>query len=250
MRQRPVSHVRGYLLLCSHMRGYTTLLGHILGSHSQITGYAEMHRRLRDRVDLQQLAVAVSRQGRKSYHQRYVFDNLLHNHLPISGRVLRRGDVHPLVMVREPRATIESILRLKARYIEEVSVAEQYYIERLTRLQQIVLQSRGTACFLQAEALIEQSERVLSFLGHWLQLEEPLQPDYQRFQHTGKRRLGDSSAAIHSGRILSVEERASSQNREPSRQIGSAEVDRAEQAYRDFMQFVSVQVAADKAVFA
>ena len=246
MNNRPVSGVRGYLLLCIHMRAYTTLLGHIFGSHPQITGYAEMHRRLRNQQELHQLARQVARQSRKDYRQRYVFDNLLHNHLSISGKVLRRPDLYPLLMVREPVATIESILRLQARFIDRVEVAEQYYIERLQRLQQIILQRGGEVLFLQGEAVVQQSERVLQRLSEWLQLEQPLSSDYQRFQHTGKRKLGDSSAHIHSGRILSDAERA--RDRTPLLQSG--EVARSEAAYQRFMAFVSVEIAADKTVLA
>ena len=32
---------RNYIFLLSHVRGYTTLLSHILGSHREISGYAE-----------------------------------------------------------------------------------------------------------------------------------------------------------------------------------------------------------------
>ena len=32
---------RKYIFLLSHIRGYTTVLGHILGSHREISGYAE-----------------------------------------------------------------------------------------------------------------------------------------------------------------------------------------------------------------
>jgi hypothetical protein len=242
----PISAVRGYLLLCSHMRAYTTLLGHILGSHPEITGYAEMHLRLRNQQELHQLARQVARQSGKDYRQRYVFDNLLHDHLPIAGKVLRRPDLYPLVMVREPVATIESILRLQARYIHRVEVAEQYYIGRLQRLQQLILQCRGKALVVQGEALVEDSERVLRRLSGWLQLQSPLRSDYQRFQHTGKRRLGDSSAHIHSGRILTDAERSSGR----AALLETGAVARSEQAYRAFMEFVSVEVAADKTVLA
>lgn len=246
MRNRPVSHVRGYLLLCSHMRAYTTLLGHIFGSHPQITGYSEMHMRLRNQQELHQLARQVARHCRKECRNRYVFDNLLHDHLSLSGKVLRREDLYPLVMVREPKATIESILRLKARFIEDVAVAEQYYIERLERLKQVVLLSRGRALFLQGEALVQRTDAVLEQLSGWLQLEQPLSSEYQRFQHTGKRKLGDSSAHIHSGRVLSEAER--SVDRLPLLQAG--EIRRAEAAYQQFMEFVSVEIAADKTVLA
>jgi len=241
-----ISGVRGYLLLCSHMRAYTTLLGHILGSHDQITGYSEMHMRLRNQQELHRLALQVARHSRKHYRNRYVFDNLLHDHLPITGKVLRRHDVYPLVMVREPKATIESILRLKARFIEEVSVAESYYIARLERLKQTILLSEGSSLFMQGEALIERSDAVLQQLAEWLQLDTPLRGDYQRFQYTGKRKLGDSSIHIHSGRIVSERER--SDQRSPLLQAG--EVSRSEDAYQQFLEFASVNVAADKTVLA
>ncbi len=246
MKNHPVSAVRGYLLLCSHMRAYTTLLGHILGTHPQITGYAEMHMRLRNRQELHQLARQVARQSRKDYRQRYVFDNLLHNHLPISGKVLRRPDVYPLLMVREPVATIGSILRLKARFIDQVEEAERYYIERLQQLKRLIQQRKGEVLFLQGETVVERSELVLQQLSDWLQLDQPLSQAYQRFEHTGKRKLGDSSVHIHSGRILSESERKLNQ----VSLVDSDEVGRSVAAYREFMEFVSVEIAADKTVLA
>lgn len=246
MSHPPVSCVRGYLLLCSHMRAYTTLLGHILGSHPQITGYTEMHTRLRNQQELHKLARQVARQSRKNFQNRFVFYNLLHNHLPVSRKVLCRPDVYPLLMVREPVATIESILRLQARFIGRVEEAEQYYIERLQQLGKMIRQRGGEVLFLQGEAVVQRSDAVLQRLSGWLQLDQPLSQTYQCFEHTGKRKLGDSSAHIHSGRILSESER--SKDRTPLLQPG--EVARSEVAYREFMEFVSVEVAADKTVFA
>lgn len=246
MKRITPSQVRGYLLLCSHMRGYTTLLGHIFGSHPEITGYAEMHRRLRNRQELHRLAQRVAQQSRKSYRQRYVFDNLLHNHLPISQQVLRRSDVYPLLMVRAPKPTIESILRLQARFITSVEEAERYYVERLQQLQRIVEISAGKAMFLQGEALIQRTDETLQQLGNWLQLGTPLQQDYQRFQHTGKRKLGDSSDHIHAGRILSEAER----KHEGALTITAAQIPRAEVAYEQFMDWLPSQITADKTVLA
>ncbi len=241
-----VAGVRGYLLLFSHMRAYTTLLGHIFGSHPQITGYCEMHMRLRNQQELHRLARAVARRSRKHYRDRYVFDNLLHNHLPIGRKVLRRNDLHRLVMVRHPRATIESVLRLQARYISEVGEAERYYLERLERLKRIVIESDGECLFMQGEALVQRTDEVLQTLSEWLQLEQPLSSEYQRFQHTGKRRVGDSSAHIHTGRVVSEAERA--QDREPL--IQGVDIERAEEGYQRFMEWILSQLAADKTVLA
>ncbi len=244
-RQAPVAGVRGYLLLLSHMRGYTTLLGHILGSHPDITGYCEMHSPLRRQSELHRLAKAVAGRSRKGYRHRYVFDNLLHNRLEVSRRVLRRTDVWPLVMVREPIATIDSILRIGARFITTVTAAEEYYLQRLKRLQQLLRWCEGEVFFLQAEALVEQSDDTLRQLHQWLGLDEPLSSEYQCFQHTGKRRLGDSSKHIHAGRILSFDERGAA--RAPL--FSPVVVGRSVEAHQSLLRWVRRELAADKTVF-
>ncbi len=228
------------------MRGYTTLLGHILGSHPQITGYCEMHMHLRNHHDLHHLAHQVARRSRKGFHDRYVFDNLLHDHLMVGRKVLRRSDLHPLFMIREPQATIESILSLQARYIRRVAEAERYYLQRLGRLKGMIELCGGDLLFLQAEALVECTDATLQRLSSWLQLDSPLSADYQRFQHTGKRRVGDSSANIHAGRVLSPAERITSRQFT----VDAGEIKRAREGHQAFMEWVSVELPADKTVFA
>jgi hypothetical protein len=242
-----VSGVRGYLLLFSHMRAYTSLLGHIVGSHAEITGYSEMHLRLRDQRALHKLAQQVARRSQKNYRGRYVFDKLLHNHLDTRRKVLRRNDVYPLIMVRHPKETIESILRLKARFIDHPGVAEQYYLQRLQQLRQVVQWCDGECLFIQGEALVDQTDRVLEKITQWLQLESPLNSQYDRFQHTGKRRLGDSSEHIFAGKVLPMEARK--RDDQDALDLDLGEISGAVAAYEAFLAFISGEVAADKTVF-
>ena len=245
MKTVTVSRGGGYLLLFSHMRAYTSLLGHIVGSHPEVSGYSEMHLRLRSHRELHQLALQVARRSRKNYQDRFVFDKLLHNHLDTRRKILQRGDVHPLVMVRRPQETLASILRLKARFIDELSVAEHYYVERLQRLREVVRWCGGECLFIEGEALIRQTDRVLALMTDYLQLSSPLDSHYETFQHTGKRRLGDSSGNIFAGKILQSSERSHDSAVVEEQQMG-----RSIDAYHEFLEFISREVAADKTVFA
>ena len=56
----------GYLFVVGHMRSYSSLLAHILGSHPRIVGYAEMHQKYRNVLDLLELTRKVERTCDKS----------------------------------------------------------------------------------------------------------------------------------------------------------------------------------------
>ena len=84
------------------MRSYSTLLGHLIGSHPQVTGYAEQHRSYRSFVDLTELRYGIWKLSDYEVKGDYLFDKILHNKHIISDDVLERRDVLPIYGIREP----------------------------------------------------------------------------------------------------------------------------------------------------
>jgi hypothetical protein len=64
---------------------------------------------------------------------RYVLDKILHPQA-LDERVLRRKDVRVIGIVREPEASIASILAIRAGGIDSIESAIAYYEERMETL--------------------------------------------------------------------------------------------------------------------
>ncbi len=207
---------RSYLFLLSHIRGYTTVFSHILGSHPEISGYAETWISYRTVVDLYKLRFTVCNQGNFKPGARYFLDKILHNRLSISPATLQRNDIQYLFMIREPVATLKSMLALRRKYEMEgrpikicpipatVSDAVSHYAERLTMLADIGTQLRQLgkrALVIQAEDLIADPKPVLSCLQKFLSLHSPLDEHYSVFDRTGTWHWGDPSEFIRKGKI-------------------------------------------------
>lgn len=193
---------KGFIFLFSHMRAYTSVLSHVIGSHPDITGYSEMHQKIRYYPELMWLSKRVQELNDKAVANRYVYNKILHDH-QIGNRILDRKDVKALVMIREPLQTIESIIKIGAGGITTVDHAKQYYIQRLQSLRQLLERRDGNCCYLDGQALITDTSRSLSVLSEYLQLTPPLSEHYSIFSNTGKPKFGDPSKNIMSGKILS-----------------------------------------------
>ncbi len=192
---------RGFILLCSHMRARTTLLSHIVGSHPSVCGYAELHQKLRGWPDLLELSAKAEDASGKTAAHRYVLDKIVHN-LPIRQKVLDRDDVSIIVMVREPRQTIESILKIKAGGIRDLDGACDYYAARLAALRDLIDRRRGRVFYLDSEALVDKTAATLSALSSRLAIAPRLSENYGLFKHTGQPKYGDMSENIRLGRIV------------------------------------------------
>ena len=86
-------------------------------------------------------------------------------------------------------------------YTDEEEVAD-YYIKRLKKLETIAKRSKGKAPFIEGKQLIEQPEQTLHFISKYLQLQQPLQKEYDTFSLTGTVGLGDPSEHIKTGKIV------------------------------------------------
>jgi len=93
-------HTGSFLFVVSHMRSFSSLLCHILGSHPEISGYAEMHLSYLGRPDLDRLARKVREMTDNAPLRRYVLDKLLHNYRQLMPRVFERPDVKIVFLLR------------------------------------------------------------------------------------------------------------------------------------------------------
>jgi hypothetical protein len=197
---------RSYILVLGHMRSYSSLLCHILGSHPEIAGYAEMHLAYRNVLDLLRLRARVFRSLGCVLPGRFVLDKVLHDEYVVAPSILRRQDVHAIVVVRRPAESIQSVLAMGKRipsvaWYSDVDAAVDYYVKRLRSL--ATVRQHASHCLLvRAEDVVQETSRALAEVAQFLGLEQGLTEEYDIFPHTGDQGWGDDSAAIRSGRVV------------------------------------------------
>jgi hypothetical protein len=204
-------HAGRYLFVVSHMRSFSSLLCHILGSHPEISGYAEAQLSYFGRLDLQRLARKVQRTTGNPALGRYVLDKILHNDREIAPEVLDRPEMKVLFLLRNAGDTFRSLLNMsnargsKGKYSDPARVSD-YYVTRLRQLENYCAQLGGNAFFLESERLISDTDRVLAEVSRWLELGEMLKADYRTFRFSGAPGHGDPSPTILTGKVVRSEE--------------------------------------------
>ncbi len=196
---------RDRIFLLSHMRANTSLFGHILGSNPHIEGYYELHESYQKPADFVLTKKKYYRSHCPKKGATYLFDKLLHNHHALNESLLKKED-RLIIMIREPAATVKSILKIFAdkpdsRWADRDS-AELYYIERMEELRRLSGVLKGWYFFLKSEDLILNTEHTLQVLSRFLELPTPLSERYEKFSKTGQRGFGDSSSNIVSGKVI------------------------------------------------
>jgi hypothetical protein len=216
------------LFLVSHMRGFTSLLSHLLGSHPEVSGYFESHASYHEVTDLLKLRATLDATDGLSGNEKWIVDKLLNIELEISDAILAREDVSLLFMLREPRATLKSLIATRERYGWRLdrNEAETYYF---TRLQQIAALARRAAggYYLDAEAIVDDTGHALAQLSRALRLSTPLQPNFETRSMTAKLGLGCPSDYIKQGRIVREREHYDEID------IDAGLLARAQRAYRE-----------------
>jgi hypothetical protein len=196
---------RRYIFVLSHMRSYSSLFCHILGSHEDVAGYAEMHQRYANRLDLMRLRMRVFRSLEGELRGRFVLDKILHNEYSVSETLINYTAVYPIFLLRRPEDAVTSIVRMGKRiqgeWYSDPSAAVDYYVTRLHELARLARRIRTRFLFLKAENLITTPESTLRLVAAFLDLAEPLEESYSLFKHTGKPGWGDDSDEILQGRI-------------------------------------------------
>ena len=214
------------------MRAYSSLIGHILGSHPEIDGYYEMHISYQNNRDLIKQETVYSQQESFKSGSHFLFDKLLHNKYKLNLQQLELKQPRILVTLRSPEKTIKSIIHLfqkkeQQRLYANPQEATKYYIQRLQQLSEFCQINSQLYYYFDAELIRSNSTAMLATLTQWLQLEPPLNEQYQLFSKTGKSGAGDSSKSIQSGKIVS------STNSYSNIEISDDLLESAEQAYRE-----------------
>lgn len=197
---------RRYLFVFSHMRSYSSLLCHILNSSPEIDGYVEMHKPYTKQLELLELMLRVRSTTGTRLKGRYVVDKVLHNY-EMSPQILRRSEVYALYSVRDPEQAVRSIIamglrRKKPDWKSDPEKVVNHYIRRLQRMEQQSAHTKQRSLFFEAQALIDDTDRVLAGITKFLGLKEPLKPQYKTAEMTGKPGMGDASSFISTGEIV------------------------------------------------
>jgi hypothetical protein len=194
------------LLVYGHMRSGSSLLVHILNTNPEIVGYGETHFRYEEPRDFAVNAFDILRSfSRWRLKERYILDKVLGKKLGPSPDLLLRRSTRTILLLRRPEETLPSVLGRGLANQDTPEKALAYYVERLEdirRLASSVPHRQWT--FVRYDELVDSAPRVLQRLTEFLELREPLRQDYDRMWSTGRRRIGDSSPAISTGRIVSV----------------------------------------------
>lgn len=196
-----------YLFLISHMRSYSTLISHLLGSSEEINGYKENHLSYRSTGDLIHLRYRTQQAIEARLDGTYILDKILHNHAEISPKMLKKDTIHILFTIRKPVETVKSIINMGSKlvdvewYRDEDQVAG-YYEGRLQKMCEYAKLVGKRGAYLDAEAILNHPEEVVSRLSGWLQLNKPLDTEYQTFKHSGQPFHGDPSKNILEGKII------------------------------------------------
>ena len=200
---------REYVFVLGHMRSYSSVLCHVLGSHPEISGYAEMRLAYRRPRDLVRLRARVAGSLGAAPRGRLVLDKILHNPYAVAAHMLDGASaINPIFLVRRPAETLPSIVRMAERLGYErwtgVEAAAAYYADRLAGLERLGGQCQS-ALVLRAEELITDTTATLEAIARFLQLREPLTSQYSTFPDTGVAGKGDYTDALRSGEILQLE---------------------------------------------
>lgn len=195
-----------YLFIFSHMRSRSSVLSHILGSNPGICGYRELHRSYINRLDLVKMRIQLYQELKTNIDQKYLLDKILHNNCIVSPKVFKIAKPKVLFLLREPQGTIQSITKYMGYFRERTKYQNpqeglNYYRARLACIEKYAREINCDSFFLDSDDTIENTDTVLENLSNWLQLDVPLDKNYQTFQKTGIAGHGDASPAIQTGTV-------------------------------------------------
>lgn len=195
-----------YILLLGHMRSYSTLLSHILGSHSEISGYTELHQSYLQPDDLKIMKHKITFAYEKKISTPFLLDKVLHNRYKVDLNFIQAPQVKVLIIIRQPDETVRSIIQMShdivsMRQFGDPNIALHYYENRLQQLIHYAQNTPKSMLFIEGEKLLQQSDVTLEKIRVFLDLRTPLNSEYSIYRLTGKMFYGDSSPEISSGKI-------------------------------------------------
>lgn len=191
------------LLILGHMRSGSSLLTHLLVNNPEIAGYGESQLFYASAADFKALSLKVywSVRGLRMDHT-YILDKILHSPRLEDIKILQSDFIRVVFLLRQPTATIASLLKLKPHWNEEQAM--EYYTSRLEALEMYAqtINDPRRSFFLTYSNIINQSEDTLRAIQNFLGLRMPLSEHYQLTRKTGMKGIGDSSENIKAGKIL------------------------------------------------
>lgn len=196
---------KNYLFILSHMRSRSSLLSHLLGSHPEICGYGELHYDYPSRTSLFKMHLELFKDLNDINESKYYLDKVLHNSFVISNKILCNPKVHILVLFREPKATLRSLVEMgeatnKPEYSDTDKML-QYYIKRISYLIDIS-KKYPKVRLIESDTVVKNTAHTLKELSDWLNLDSELSENYHLFNKTGMAGHGDPSSSIGSGKII------------------------------------------------
>jgi hypothetical protein len=132
----------------------------------------------------------------------YVMDKILwprvHNK-----DILREVPLKIIVILRNPKAALPSILSRNLDGIQTPEEALRYYSKSLKRTSRNLEVYGSPFVIVKYEDLTDRTEKTLKKLYQYLGIKGSLKPEYKTMWATGEKGIGDSSENIHSGKIVS-----------------------------------------------
>ena len=223
------------------MRSGSSLLLHILATNPDIAGFGESHLCYGDLDDLARLRRRIRRHlPTKKRDRRYALDKILHDHLHLADEVLQHADGRFIVLLREPRSAVASMIHAFPKWFGTTELTHRQRFQRAAghyhlRLSGLVRTARriadlNRALFVRHQDLLEETDRVLRTLEDFLGLKAPLSTRYDLLPTTGGVGMGDHSAALKSGVVQHVVRHPMLQGKHPSiRELESVFADACKQ---------------------
>jgi hypothetical protein len=179
------------------------VLSHLLGSNPRILGYSELHMSYLSQTDVIRMRETLHQEFNCNLHDKYLLDKILHNRYIIRNEMFEIMKPKIIFLLREPKATIKSIINmghvLGHEWHTSQEKASEYYCSRLLNLEKYASEIGGDFFFIESDNLINNTDCILDSLSHWLNLNDSLQKNYATFANTGRVGYGDFSNNISSG---------------------------------------------------
>ncbi len=200
-----------YLFIISHMRSRSTVLAHVLGSNPSIEGYSELKRHYLGIKDLLALREIIYNETKKTLHNKYILDKVLHNTFSFSNFILNKKNTYFIFLLRKPEETLKSIIAIKNKKQncsqENMQNYLTYYKNRLATMKKYAISKKNNFYYIESDDLIYKTDKVLSDLSKWLKLGKILSKKYSIFKKTGISGYGDPTENIKIGKVIRTSNR-------------------------------------------
>jgi len=196
-----------FVFILAPMRSGTTLLNHVLAEAPGLLTAGETHLTYGSHADLRHLVQKVYRYTRYAgLRPRTIVEKCVTDELVTDPEALVHPRVKIIFMLRDAVGAVGSLLSLAGKnwpHADDPADATAYFVARCTQLRTVAtrLGDPRRAFFLPYETLTDAPHAALDALGHFLEVSEPLQPDYGEQRWTGVPARGDLSETIRSGAI-------------------------------------------------